>query len=47
MEQACKAMEDIHLATTRSSLKATALPLALIMNFAKPTPEIRGIVLSQ
>ena len=44
--KACKAIEDIHLATTRSYLKATVLPLALIMNFAKPTLEIRRIVLS-
>ena len=44
--KACKAIEDIHLATTRSYLKATVRPLALIMNFAKPTLEIRRIVLS-
>ncbi len=44
--KACKEIEDIHLATARSYLKATNLPLALVVNFAKPTLEIRRIVLS-
>ncbi len=44
--KACKDIEDIHLATARSYLKATNLPLALVLNFAKPTLEIRRVVLS-
>ena len=44
--KACKAIEDIHLATARSYLKATGLSLALVMNFAKPTVEVRRVVLS-
>lgn len=44
--KACKAIEDIHLATARSYLKATGLSIALVMNFAKPTLEIRRVVLS-
>ena len=44
--KACRDIEDIHLATARSYLKATNLPLALVVNFAKPTVEIRRVVLS-
>jgi len=44
--KACKAIEDIHLATARSYLKATSLPIALVVNFAKPTLEIRRVVLT-
>jgi GxxExxY protein len=44
--KACLKIEDIHLATARSYLKATGLPLALVVNFAKPTLEIRRVVLS-
>ena len=42
----CKAIEDIHLATARSYLKATGAPLAVLLNFAKPTLEIRRVVLA-
>jgi GxxExxY protein len=45
--KACKGIEDIHLATVRSYLKATGLPLGLVVNFAKPTAEVRRVVLSQ
>lgn len=45
--KACKDIEDIHLATLRSYLKATRLPLGLVVNFAKPTVEIRRVVLSR
>ena len=45
--KACKAIEDVHLATARSYLKATGLPLALVINFAKPTLEVRRVVLTQ
>jgi GxxExxY protein len=44
--KACKDIEDIHLATARSYLKATGLSLALIVNFAKPVVGIRRVVLS-
>lgn len=44
--KACKGIEDIHLATARSYLKATHLPLALVVNFSKPTLEIRRVVQS-
>jgi GxxExxY protein len=44
--KACKGIEDIHLATSRSYLKATGCQLALVLNFAKPTLEIRRVVLS-
>jgi GxxExxY protein len=44
--KACKAIEDIHHATARSYLKATGLPIAMGMNFAKPTLEIRRVALS-
>ena len=43
---ACRAIEDIHLATARSYLKATGAPIALVVNFAKPTVEIRRVILS-
>ena len=44
--KAAKAIEDIHLATARSYLKATDLILALVINFAKPTLEIKRVVQS-
>ncbi len=44
--KACRMIEDVHLATARSYLKATRLPLALVINFSKPTLEIRRVVLS-
>jgi GxxExxY protein len=44
--KACKEIDDIHLATARSYLKASRLQLALVVNFAKPTLEIRRVVLS-
>jgi GxxExxY protein len=42
--KACKEIDDIHLATARSYLKATTCKLALVVNFAKPTVEIRRVV---
>lgn len=44
--KACKNIDDIHLAIARSYLKATNLTLTLVVNFAKPTLEIRRVVLS-
>jgi GxxExxY protein len=44
--KACKGIDDVHLATARSYLKATGCQLALGLNFAKPTLEIRRVVLS-
>jgi GxxExxY protein len=43
--KACKAIEDIHLATARSYLKATECKVALLLNFAEPRLGIRRIVL--
>jgi GxxExxY protein len=45
--KACKEIDDVHLATVRSYLKATRLSLGLVVNFAKPTVEIRRVVLSR
>jgi GxxExxY protein len=44
--KAISGIEDIHLATARSYLKATSLQLALVVNFARPTLDIRRVVLS-
>ncbi len=44
--KACKGIDDIHLAIARSYLRATGCQLALVLNFAKPTLEIRRVVLS-
>jgi GxxExxY protein len=44
--KAAREIEDIHLATARSYLKALAVPLALVVNFAKPVLEIRRVVLT-
>lgn len=39
-------LEDVHLATARSYLKATGLQLALVINFARPKLEIRRVILT-
>jgi GxxExxY protein len=44
--KAYKNIEEVHLATARSYLKATGVPLALLLNFSKSTLEIRRVVLS-
>jgi len=44
--KACKAIEDAHFATARSYLRATGCKLALVVNFAKPTLEVRRVVLT-
>ena len=44
--KAAAAIEDIHLATARSYLKATGVELALIVNFARPTLDIKRVVLT-
>ena len=43
--KACKAIEDIHLATARSYLKATGCKLALVLNFFEPRLAIKRVVL--
>ncbi|MDF9828157.1 GxxExxY protein [Ereboglobus sp. PH5-10] len=43
--KACKAIEDIHLATARSYLKATGCKLALVLNFAEARLAIKRVVL--
>jgi GxxExxY protein len=45
--KACKGIEDVHLATARSYLKATSLQIALVLNFARPTLDIKRVVLTQ
>ena len=42
--KAVKEFNDIHFAQLRSYLKATQLKVGLLLNFAKPTLEIRRIV---
>lgn len=42
--KAVKEFEDIHYAQLRSYLKATDMKVGLLLNFAKPTLEIRRIV---
>ena len=42
--KATKELADIHFAQLRSYLKATGLKAGLLLNFAKPTLEIKRIV---
>lgn len=42
--KAVKTLEDIHLAQCINYLKATELPLCLLINFGKPKVEIKRIV---
>jgi GxxExxY protein len=42
--KAVKELIDIHFAQLRSYLKATGLKVGLLLNFAKPTLEIKRIV---
>jgi GxxExxY protein len=42
--KAVKEFNDIHFAQLRSYLKATGLKVGLLLNFAKPTLEIKRIV---
>ena len=42
--KAVKEFSDIHFAQLRSYLKATGLKVGLLLNFAKPTIEIKRIV---
>jgi len=44
--KACRGIDDVHLAITRAYLKAAHCPLGLVVNFAKPTLEIRRVVLT-
>ena len=39
-----KAIEDVHLAVSRSYLRAANLELALVINFARPTLEVKRVV---
>jgi GxxExxY protein len=45
--KACAGIEDIHLATARSYLKATSVELALVINFARPTLDLKRVVLTR
>jgi GxxExxY protein len=42
--KAVKELHDIHFAQLRSYLKATGLKVGLLLNFAKPTLEIKRVV---
>ena len=42
--KAVKELVDIHFAQLRSYLKATGLKVGLLLNFAKPTLEIKRVV---
>ncbi|MBW1841975.1 MAG: GxxExxY protein [Deltaproteobacteria bacterium] len=42
--KAVKELTDIHFAQLRSYLKASGLRVGLLLNFAKPTLEIRRVV---
>jgi GxxExxY protein len=43
--KACKGIEDIHLATARSYLKASGCKFALVLNFSQPQLNIKRVVL--
>jgi len=42
--KAVTGLSDIHFAQLRSYLKATGLKVGLLLNFAKPTLEVRSVV---
>ena len=42
--KATKNLVDVHYAQLRSYLKATGFKVGLLLNFAKPTVEIKRIV---
>ena len=42
--KAVKELADIHFAQLRSYLKATGLKVGLLLNFSKPTLEVRRVV---
>lgn len=44
--KAAKNLDDAHLAQCLNYLKATRLPLCLLLNFGKPRVEVKRIVLS-
>jgi GxxExxY protein len=45
--KAVRALEDVHFAVVRSYLRATGHEHGLILNFAKPTLEIRRVIASE
>jgi GxxExxY protein len=45
--KAVKALEDVHFAVVRSYLRATGSEHGLILNFSKPTLEIKRVIASQ
>lgn len=42
--KAVKAIEDVHFAIVRSYLRATGREHGLLLNFAKPTLEIKRVI---
>jgi GxxExxY protein len=45
--KAVKALDDVHFAVVRSYLRATGREHGLILNFAKPTLEIKRVIASE
>lgn len=44
--KACRELEEVFLAIAKSYLKATKLPLELVVNFGQPKLEVRRVVLT-
>jgi GxxExxY protein len=44
--KAVKCVEDLHLAVARSYLRAANSELALVVNFARPTVEVKRVIQS-
>jgi GxxExxY protein len=45
--KAVAAIDPAHLSTTKSYLRAASRELALVVNFARPTLEVRRVILSK
>lgn len=45
--KAIKALDDIHFAVVRSYLRATGRQHGLLLNFAKPTLEVKRVIASE
>jgi GxxExxY protein len=41
--KACKALDDVHFAQCLNYLKATGLPLCLLINFGTPRVQIKRV----
>jgi len=45
--KACKELDEIHLAQCLNYLKATGMPICLLMNFGKPKIQIRRLMMDR